>query len=536
MDKYIERASSFANDGASPAGDDNEIGQRRKSRTIMDRVIPTTMASQHPDHARCPYWHSEPFIKTQDETLECFLSFSELGIPEYKWDWEGKLVDESVIERLFSQYFEYFQKNPLGKEKFLTFRLPNPKVETEFRLGRAFMGILSAAGLAKQVGLHNPPLFEVILPMAESAAEMLAIHDAFNEMASLKHYLHNFGKGELKHIEVIPLFEQIDIIINSHRILEEYLESHRWRFGAVPSYMRPYLARSDPALNSGLVPTVLAIKIALSHYKDFEEKHSIPLYPILGSASLPFRGGLTPYNVKPFAAEYAGVRTVLLQSAFRYDFDKTNVIDAVRELNAILPQSQAVKVAFSEEQSLLEVIPYFESCYRDAVEEASPLINKIASFLPKRRERVQHIGLFGYSRGVGKVKLPRAIGFTAALYSLGIPPELIGSGRGIKHCRESGRLELVEKFYTGLKADLSRAGRFLYRPGLEELAGSSLAWRGVSEDVKAIENYLGEELGPRTSEEQEHYRLVGEIHKELKNEKPLTELLTQAALLRRSLG
>src|SRR5690242_19545961 len=103
----------------------------------ITRKIPATMATQHPDHATTPYWHKNPLILTQDEAQEAFLSFSELGITEYKWDWEGKLVDESVLERLFGEHFSFFRKKPLGQETFLTFRLPNPKVETEFRVGRA---------------------------------------------------------------------------------------------------------------------------------------------------------------------------------------------------------------------------------------------------------------------------------------------------------------------------------------------------------------------------------------------------------------
>src|SRR4051812_7254343 len=126
------------------------------------RKIPSTMASQHPDHANVPYWHNDAFISTHFESQECFLSFSDLGIEEYKWDWEGKLVDESVIERLLSKNYDFFQKNPLGKEKFLTFRLPNPQVEVEFRVGRALMNIMSASAFAQQMGMEQAPMFEAI--------------------------------------------------------------------------------------------------------------------------------------------------------------------------------------------------------------------------------------------------------------------------------------------------------------------------------------------------------------------------------------
>ncbi len=50
---------------------------------------------------------------------------------------------------------------------------------------------------------------------------------------------------------------------------------------------------------------------------------------------------------------------------------------------------------------------------------------KTADLLEVRLLKCQ-LGLFGYSRSMGEVQLPRAISFTAALYSLGVPPELLG--------------------------------------------------------------------------------------------------------------
>ena len=57
------------------------------------------MVSQHPDHGAKPYWLNREYISTDLEWHECFLSFSDLGAGEYKWDWEGKFVDEAVIEK-----------------------------------------------------------------------------------------------------------------------------------------------------------------------------------------------------------------------------------------------------------------------------------------------------------------------------------------------------------------------------------------------------------------------------------------------------
>ena len=503
---------------------------------FMLRKISSTMISQHPDNASKPYWHNSTFVSIRHETKECFLSFSDLGVSEYKWDWEGKYVDESVIERLFSEYHDYFKNNPLGKEKFLTFRLPNPKVETEFRLGRAFMGILGAAGLAKQIGVHSPPLFEVILPMTESAEEMIAIQEAFREIASLKHALYDFGEESLKHIEIIPLFEQVSTIISSDRILEKYWQLHVKRFHFKPPYFRPYLARSDPALNSGLVPTVLAIKISLSHYIEFEKKHNVKLYPIIGSASLPFRGGLTPNTVEQFCNEYRGIKTTLLQSAFRYDYEKKLVIKAIKKLEKILPQGKAVSISMSEEKTLKKIITVFERYYRNTVEQLAPLINIVAADLPRRRERVLHIGLFGYSRGVGKVKLPRAIGFTGALYSLGIPPEIMGTGRGIAYAIKTNQIKLLEKYYLNIKEDLRRAGRFLQKDEIIKLAAESQVWNDILKDVLEIEKYLGEKLEPKTKEEKKHFETVKKLHEKMNSGKNYQQYLNQLAMLRKSLG
>lgn len=494
------------------------------------------MATQHPDHAGRPFWHSENFIPTMAETREMFLSFSELGVSEYKWDWEGKLVDESVLERLMSEYFSYFKKFPLGKDKFLTFRLPNPKVQTEFRMGRALMGIAASAGLAKQVGLHTPPLFEVILPMTESAEAMVEIQEAFREIANLKHPLNRFEKNLLSHINIIPLFEQVDTIINSDKILEKYLTLHKQKFGHLPEYIRPYVARSDPALNSGIVPTIISIKIALSKYKKFETKHKLKLFPVIGVGSLPFRGGLYPARPERFINEYRGVRTAIIQSAFRYDYPKNQVIKAIARLERDLPKGQAKIIPQQELKQLLEVIKPFENAYKNTIAGIAPLVNKVAMQIPKRRERVQHIGLFGYSRGLGKVKLPRAISFTAALYSLGIPPELIGSGRGIAEAVKHGKADLIEKYYTNFRHDMYFAGKFLYKQGLVNLAKKSPAFKKILRDVEELEKYLGKPFKFKYLNEQEHQLLSARIHKNLQNKSSLGKLIEQGAILRRSMG
>ena len=51
------------------------------------------------------------------------------------WDFEGKKAVPWVISELLAKDQNFFKKHPLGKDIFLTFRIPNPEIEkTEAKL------------------------------------------------------------------------------------------------------------------------------------------------------------------------------------------------------------------------------------------------------------------------------------------------------------------------------------------------------------------------------------------------------------------
>ena len=499
------------------------------------RNIPTSMATQHPDNAGKPYWNSRAFVSTAEEIKECFYCYSDLGIDEYNWDWEGKFVDEAVVDRLLHKYFTYFQKNPLGKSKFLTFRIPNPRVEKQFRLARAFMVVITTSQLAQSLGFDSPPIFETILPLTEPVNEIIEIQRAFRELVGIEHKLLKM-EDSIKQIEIIPLFEQVSKIIKSNEILKRYIKLYQKSFGKPPEYLRPYCARSDPALNSGLIPTMLALKIALSSYLDLEKETGVKLYPMLGTGTLPFRGGVAPDRIEEAIEEYAGVSTIIIQSAFRYDYKFSLVKKAISKLREKLPLKKARRLSLEQENSIKKTIPYFEKPYRQTIEALAPLINSISLQVARRRERMLHIGLFGYSRGVGQVKLPRAIPFTASLYSLGIPPELIGAGRGIRTALKKGLWKSVLPCYVNLKDDFIRAGYFLNKENIIRLEKDVSEFRDLVEDVKIIERELGIELGPRDSNHLEHFKLAEKIYQRHKDKKDISQLITYGGVFRKSLG
>ncbi|MBU0727973.1 phosphoenolpyruvate carboxylase, partial [Patescibacteria group bacterium] len=462
----------------------------------MNRKIPATMATQHPDNAKEAYFLGKKFINTLDEVEECYRMFDELKCTEYMWDWEGKFVDEAVVEKLFQRYYKLFQKKKLGKDIFLTFRIPNTDEESGYRLARAFMSILTADDVAHEVGMHTPPIFEVILPMTKSADQLLRIKKTFHEVENFKRQAFNTRRKDEHEFHVIPLFEGCEHLLNVDKVLSEYIEACKKEFGKKPPYMRPFMARSDPALNAGLIPAVLSTKVALQKFNEVEKKYGVPMYPIIGPGCLPFRGGVNPETIKDTIKEYSGIRTITIQSAFRYDYPLDQVKKAIKLIETELPKLKFTPLTKKEIEDIKWINKTFGDYYKNTVEKAASLINEIASKVPGRRERMLHIGLFGYSRGVGKVSLPRAIKFTGALYSIGVPPEFIGSGRGIRDAMRYGKLKTIEKHYLNLRADFIHAGKYLNKENLSELAKKYPVFKEVERDVQEMENYLGVELGP----------------------------------------
>jgi len=207
-----------------------------------------------------------------------------------------------------------------------------------------------------------------------------------------------------------------------------------------------FLGRSDPALNYGLLPAILVVKIALQRLHALQEKIKIPIYPILGLGSNLFRGNLTPMSVNECLDEYPSVQTFTIQSAFKYDYDEGLARRAIEKMNN---HTRAVPTPIDEEIAL-GITERLSSAYREQIKELAPLINGIARFVPRRRMRKLHIGLFGYSRNVEGITLPRVISFCASLYSVGLPPELLGL-----HCLTEKDLSFLKTAYPAFLEDIS---------------------------------------------------------------------------------
>ncbi len=462
-------------------------------------MIPKTMSTQHPDNARMPEWSKDKsIIKGDDEIEEAFISYKNLDIKEVMWDAEGKDVDTHVIRKLFSKDTDFFRNNILGKDLFLTYRVPNPLIEGAEKkiLNETLNSIPLNYDVANRVYNNGiAPVFEVILPFTTDYKSMLNIVKYYEKSIvndeNINLYDNVYLKdvtGEVfpKKINLIPLIEDKDSIFNIYSIIENYCKYIK------PDHMRIFIARSDPAMNYGMLPATLLAKYASFKIKKLENDLKIKMYPMLGAGSSPFRGNLGPLNIKNALSEYDSYYTFTIQSAFRYDYDIITVKKAIDYINKHEP-SCSIELNKNDEDLLKTVINKYSIRFQKIIEGLTEAINDITFYLPKRRSRKLHIGLFGYSRQTGTAKLPRAISFVAALYSMGIPPEILGLA-SLKEMNNDEIL-LIKKLYLNLDYDIKNSAKYFNYDSLKLLKDiwniNDNIINMIKEDMKYVENNIG---------------------------------------------
>ncbi len=391
----------------------------------MVNNVPRTMSTQHPDNVILPFFSESPVLKGDDEVKEAYYAYSHLKCDEQMWDYEGKDVDVYVVKKLLSKY-QFFQSCRLGKDVFLTFRIPNPSVErSEAKVMLEVLESIPRSYDCARVfyGEDVVPVFEVILPMTSSEREMNRVYYYYTNFvvgkAKMRFYSGDvtieewIGEFKPERINVIPLFEDKQYVLESDRITKAFLEDK------LVEYQRVFLAKSDLAMNYGSFASDVYLKKALFKLRMLEEETGVKIYPIVGFGSPPFRGNLRPENAKEIAGKWKAVYTFTIQSAFKYDYPEREVVKAVEEIKSVRPSLKVEDVDVSLADKVAEN-------YRKDVLAVADIVNAFSVYVPRRRARKLHVGLFGYSRCVNGAQLPRAIPFCCALYSLGLPPELIG--------------------------------------------------------------------------------------------------------------
>ena len=523
----------------------------------MERSVPRTMSTQHPDNVNVPAWSNGDVIDGNTEILEAYLAYATLDCQEVMWDAEGKDVDTRVVRKLLQKYPEYFKNRVIGEDVFLTYRIPNPRIEVIER--KVAVETLQNIPVAHDVASvfykkETAPVFEVVLPFTTDSKELIWLFNYYkktiaadeeamlDESTSVEAWL---GSFKPKRINVIPLVEDFNSIISVDKIITPYIDTVK------PKSMRVFIARSDPALNYGLFCAMLLSKIALSKLNALGKTKNVQIHPIIGVGSKPFRGHLSPENIEGFLYEYQGLSTVTIQSAFRYDYPIDQVKECIQHLNRQLPNGEPTNIEPDEEHLLNRILQKCKKQYEAVIELLAPLINHVSAYVPQRRARKLHIGLFGYSRNVAGVNLPRAIPFSAALYSLGLPPEFLGAQILRDMSEEEWRI--IKRLYVNIKRDFDVAGALVSLENINMLMENSQKMANIAdinltkletalamlqEAFNIVEEKLGITLGPKSLTQKRHENFANNFLIACMEgaEDEARKSLVEAAQLRRCLG
>jgi phosphoenolpyruvate carboxylase len=480
------------------------------------------MSTQHPDNVSQPFFVDNSIIAGDDEIKEAFYAFSHLKITEQLWDCEGKEVDNFVIEKLLTKYPDFFSKKTLGKDVFITLRTPNPRIEKD--KGKLLLETLESIPRNFDISREfykngKAPIFEVTVPMVSSAQEILMVKNYYDQHVIGKAHTKLSGMkikdwvGDFmpKEINVIPLIEDKNSMLKADKIVREYVQKAK-----IKNYQRVWLARSDPALNYGNISAVLINRIAFQKLYNLQKELGIDIYPIIGCGGVPFRGNFTPNTAQRIVNVYPSVQTFTMQSAFKYDYPEDKVRKAVR----LIEKTKRTHPNYVDEKKSLEIIEKVSKNYQSQIKELAPIVNKMSTHIPQRRKRKLHVGLFGYSRDGSGVKLPRAIKFCASLYSLGLPPEILGMNDLNK---EDWRF-LREN--SGLIEDMKDAIQYFNKDCLTLL--SDQLKEQIIKSLKPFEIEINEA----------HKKITSIIIEDFKNNNliSLSENIERAASIRRFLG
>jgi phosphoenolpyruvate carboxylase len=233
--------------------------------------------------------------------------------------------------------------------------------------------------------------------------------------------------------------------------------------------------------------------------------------------------------------EYRGVRTVTLQSAIRYDHGEHKARQLAAALKKELPCRQPLLYSDEECAEMSNFIGLFTIQYLDVFSQILPTVCRLSDLLPRQRDRLARISPVGYARDQSRPErlvhfvsdagvadelkairllpardLPRAITFTGALYSIGLPPEIIGTGRGLKAIHQRYGQEaldrLLSSYYPGLASDLRWAACFVHLKAAAAFLPEP-AMGLIRKDLRMIHHYLDIAMGT-PSEAEKRYRTM----------------------------
>jgi len=503
------------------------------------------MATQHPDSASRGFSVEEEV----EEALRDLLPRNRggLGLDEKMIDYEGKLTPYHQVAWVVEETLRHGLQP--GEDFLLTPRIPSERLEEPERQIMVLWGVL-VANKKSIVEAGSPAVRYIITPMCSSGYEVYVLQRRILKMQRLAEEELGVKTG---YIEVIPLVEDMESLLHVDKILEGMKNALLTHLGLHYSHYRVLLGKSDTALAYGHPASSIALVYALSRLYKWAEDENTRVHPIIGVGALPFRGHLSPWSVDIFVKQYRGYSTATIQSGIRYDQGPRAVEKVVNVLLENLHERPRILSA-DEEKLLINIAKLFTAEYLRFVLRIIELIPHVASFVPRRRARLSH---GEYPRSINKslafaaekellymkpprdLKLPRAISYAASLYTMGIPPSLIGLGRGLKRIEKelgSDAVEYLLKVLPLLRRDAEYDIRFYVPEVVMSYIKDEKALQLLKEDIAIIRNFIDGGNAPEPQEEYIETLRSAERAIKLGIKEAAEQAIARAGVIRGSLG
>ncbi len=499
--------------------------------------IPLAMCTQHPDSAsRCITADEEV-----QEAVKDIMPFDAGGFncDEKMVDYEGKLTPYHEVKWIAEELTRLGYK--AGRDYILTPRLPNPRLEN---LDRHLFVLISS--LITNIEVPEAVQY-MINPMTGSSKELLDLQRRIWNISRLLE--EETGRRMGVEVRVVPLIEDIDVMFNISELLRRWIiESSIFVKSEV---VRVMIGKSDAAMIYGHVPSILGIKVALSKLWKLGQELGVRIYPIIGVGRLPFRGHLGPDAVREFADTYRWFYTVTIQSGIRFDMGPQAVREVLTNLEDKVGRTPRI-FSVEEEYIIKKVCKVFTAEYLRFVVRVVDKILIINSFIPKRRDRldvtkysrsIQESALFSEEKEIieyvedRNIILPRAINFTAALYTIGIPPTIIGLGRALRKIEQLFPEYVIELILREVSPILQKDLQFDLALVDVDIARKYLdnkAFKLLLDDLEEIRNRFS--IEPYSEDwVEKHRQLIYLFYKNFGREESVKYLI-EAGIVRGSLG
>jgi len=472
--------------------------------------IPLAMATQHPDSASRSFSAREEVEEAVMDILP--IHRGGFGLDEKMIDYEGKLTPYHqvswVVEALIKEGLQP------GEDFLITPRIPSERLEEAERQIMVLWGVIVANKKAVEA-YGEPAVRYIITPMCSRGYEVFVLQRRIMKMQKLAEEEIGAKTGT---IEVIPLVEDITSLIHVEKVVEGMRAALLSNLGVHYDHYRVLLGKSDTALGHGHLASSLALAIALAKLSSLSESWGTPIYPIIGVGALPFRGHLSPSGVDLFIKQYAGYATATIQSGLRFDMGHEAVQKVVSVLRAGLG-GRPPHGLLSEFPSLVKALRIATAEYLRIVSPVSGKVLALAGLVPRRRDRVSHNSYgrsllsslrFTADHGlisslvniVKKVRFPRAIRYSAALYSAGLPPSIVGLGRAFARIEEELGPDFLEELISLLpllRLDFIVDTSYFVPSAVKRFFGEKFLSL-VRDDMLAAAAYLGSEPSEPTEE------------------------------------